>query len=155
MNMQATSSWRFITDGVMGGRSTGVAHELEESGMRCLRMTGQVSTANNGGFIQIRFDLSAPPAPGCRAVRLTVRGNEERYFLHLRTQDAARPWHFYRAGFETHREWRHVNLPFDSFTPADPSMVPTFRPEQITSVALAAFGREHPVAIDLQEWQFA
>ena len=48
-------------------------------------MTGRVSTENKGGFIQIRMELPTPPSAESAGVRLVVRGNEQRYFVHLRT----------------------------------------------------------------------
>ena len=59
--MQPDSRWRFFTDGVMGGVSTGQIAFEEEAGSPFLRMTGHVSTANRGGFIQARRDLTEPP----------------------------------------------------------------------------------------------
>ena len=46
--------WRFIADTVMGGVSTGKVDFLTENGMAYARLTGSVSTENNGGFIQFR-----------------------------------------------------------------------------------------------------
>jgi hypothetical protein len=65
------------------------------------RMTGRVTTANNGGFIQIRKDLGSPPPEGTKGVRLIVRGNGERYFVHLRTSGTLLPWQYYQASFST------------------------------------------------------
>ena len=42
----------------MGGISTGKFVVEEVDGMLCYRMIGNVSTKNNGGFIQIRARLS-------------------------------------------------------------------------------------------------
>ena len=49
-----SQEWNFITDQVMGGLSTGqfIVENIENR--ICYRMTGNVSTKNNGGFIQIR-----------------------------------------------------------------------------------------------------
>ena len=46
-----------ITDQVMGGVSTGNFRVDVVDGVKCYRMTGDVSTKNNGGFIQIRTKL--------------------------------------------------------------------------------------------------
>jgi hypothetical protein len=49
--MQPEARWRFFTDTVMGGVSTGQVVILKEDGQSHARMTGRVSTANRGGFI--------------------------------------------------------------------------------------------------------
>ena len=49
-----SQQWNFITDQVMGGVSTGKFIVEKVDGVMCYRMTGDVSTKNNGGFIQIR-----------------------------------------------------------------------------------------------------
>ena len=49
--------WSFVTDGVMGGLSQGSAKVDKINGTDCYKMTGNVTTENNGGFIQIRTIL--------------------------------------------------------------------------------------------------
>ena len=53
-----SQQWSFITDKVMGGVSTGKFIVEKVDGVMCYRMTGDVSTKNNGGFIQIRVKLN-------------------------------------------------------------------------------------------------
>ena len=69
--MQPETRWRFFTDQVMGGVSTGGVAFAQEDGHAFARMTGHVSTANRGGFIQMRLELGGPglqalgpPVPG-------------------------------------------------------------------------------------------
>ena len=90
--MQPETRWRFFTDEVMGGVSTGQVVFVEQEGRTHARMTGRVSTANRGGFIQMRLDLASPPPAGTAGVRLIVRGNDQRYFVHLRTSGTILPW---------------------------------------------------------------
>ena len=52
-----SQKWYFITDQVMGGVSSGRFQVEEVQNIKCYRMTGDVSTKNNGGFIQIRTKL--------------------------------------------------------------------------------------------------
>ena len=98
--MQPETRWRFFTDQVMGGVSTGGVAFAEEDGTSFARMTGHVSTANRGGFIQMRLDLASPPPEGTTGVRLIVRGNAQRYFVHLRTGGTLLPWQYYQADFD-------------------------------------------------------
>ena len=49
--------WVYFTDTVMGGVSRGKLEYLEKDDEKFYRMTGIVSTENNGGFIQARRNL--------------------------------------------------------------------------------------------------
>ena len=71
----------FVADTVMGGVSQAhLGHELS-GGRPCLRLRGDVSLENNGGFVQAVLDLSATDgsldASSYRGLRLTVCGNGE------------------------------------------------------------------------------
>jgi hypothetical protein len=111
-------AWRFFTDGVMGGLSTGGMDVGTVQGRSALCLRGQVRLENNGGFIQMALDLPAlPDAPHWRGVELEVLGNAHRYGLHLRTSDMTAPWQAWRAGFEAGTAWRTLRLPFAAFEP--------------------------------------
>jgi hypothetical protein len=146
--------WRFFADTVMGGVSTGSVEFFQEDHGNYARMTGNVSTANNGGFIQIRRDLSAPPPRGAVGLRLIVRGNDQRYFVHLRTSRTVLPWQYYQAGFTVTREWSEVRLPFTDFKPSGWLLGETPDPETLKSVGVVAFGRDHEAEIDVLEVGF-
>ena len=90
--MQPETRWQFFTDQVMGGVSTGGVTFAQQDGQSFARMAGRVSTANRGGFIQMRLDLANPPPEGATGVRLIVRGIDQRYFVHLRTGATVLPW---------------------------------------------------------------
>jgi hypothetical protein len=112
--------WRFVTDRVMGGVSTGKISFEEMQGRRCLCLYGDVSLDNNGGFIQVSLDLApegAMNADEFQGIRLVVRGNGASYNLHLKTVDVRRPWQSYRSSFSTEPEWRETQLPFSGFVP--------------------------------------
>jgi hypothetical protein len=126
--LQPETRWQFFTDGVMGGVSTGQVTFLREGSVPFARMTGNVSTANRGGFIQMRLDLHAPPT-GTTGVRLVARGNDKRYFVHLRTSGMILPSQYYQARFDATRRWSEMRLPFDAFRPSGvtcPPEVPSF-----------------------------
>ena len=81
-----SQKWNFITDQVMGGVSTGKFIVEKVDGEMCYRMTGDVSTKNNGGFIQIRAKLNPEiNSKDYEGVYVKVYGNEKNYNLHLRT----------------------------------------------------------------------
>ena len=152
--MQPETRWRFFTDEVMGGVSSGKVVFAQEDGQSFARMTGRVSTANRGGFIQMRLDLTSPPPEGTTGVRLTVRGNGQRYFVHLRTAGTILPWQYYQAGFDVSEGWSEVRLPFDAFTASGALLRNVPRPDSLKSVAVVAYGRDHDATIDVREVAF-
>jgi len=152
--MQSDNRWRFFSDTVMGGVSTGQTTIQQENGQSFARMTGRVSTANNGGFIQMRLDLPEPPPEGTVGVRLVVRGNDQRYFVHLRTTGTVLPWQYYQAHFEATRSWSEVRIPLEQFTASGALLRRVPRARSLTSVAVVAFGRDHEAEIDVREIAF-
>ena len=85
------SRWQLFTDQVMGGVSNGTMVRETVAGRPAIRMRGDVSLENNGGFVQIAIDLSpdgkAVDASPWRGIELDVFGNSEEYSIHLRTED--------------------------------------------------------------------
>ena len=152
--MQPETRWRFFTDGVMGGVSSGQVAFVQDAGRTVARMTGRVSTANRGGFIQMRLDLDSPPPEGTSGVRLVVRGNDQRYFVHLRTAGTVLPWQYYQAGFDVTRAWTEVRLPLDAFAASGALLRAVPRPQSLTSVAVVAYGRDHDAEIEVREIGF-
>lgn len=153
-SMQPQTRWRFFSDQVMGGVSTGGVTFEQEGGTPFARMTGRVSTANRGGFIQMRLDLSSPPPQGTTGVRLEVRGNGQRYFVHLRTGGTLLPWQYYQAGFDVTEGWSEINLPFEAFAASGALLRRVPRAGSLTSVAVVAYGRDHDARIDVHEMGF-
>ncbi|RYH11862.1 NADH ubiquinone oxidoreductase [Tropicimonas sp. IMCC6043] len=141
--------WRFIADTVMGGVSQGQAELVTAGGQRVLRLTGEVSTANRGGFIQAQSRLAAPPEAGVEGVAIRVRGNGERYFLHLRTAATLLPWQYYQAGFGTGPDWQEIRLPLTAFEGSGRLLPRRIAPESIRSVGLVAYGRDHVADVSL------
>jgi hypothetical protein len=152
--LQPETRWRFFTDRVMGGVSSGQVAFPQEDGRPHAHMTGTVSTANNGGFVQMRLDLPDAVPSDATGVRLVVRGNAERYFVHLRTTGTVLPWQYYQAGYDVTGDWREVRLPFDAFRRSGGLLRAQPRPGDIRSVAVVAYGRDHEVDIRVREIGF-
>ena len=53
-NLIKTGQWVYLADTVMGGISEGTAQFEDQGTSQVIRLSGEVSTANNGGFIQVR-----------------------------------------------------------------------------------------------------
>jgi hypothetical protein len=114
------TSWRLITDTVMGGVSQARMTHDRLAGRSCLRLQGDVSLDNQGGFVQIALDLALEgtlDASGYQGVLIDVYGNAETYNVHLRTAGMWLPWQSYRASFTAPAEWRTVRIPFAQFQP--------------------------------------
>lgn len=117
----AGTRWQLVADTVMGGVSAGRMTRETVSGRPAVRLTGEVSLENDGGFLQLALDLAPDGRPvdasAFAGVELDVFGNGERYNVHLRTADVTRPWQSYRHAFEAPPEWRTLRLRFDAFAP--------------------------------------
>lgn len=123
---------------------------VTEGGVTFARLEGRVSTANNGGFIQMRFRLDTPPPAATRGIRLIARGNGETYFVHLRTRGTVLPWQYYQAAFPTSADWQEARIPLSAFRPSGRLLRATPRASDIRSVAVVAFGRDHTARVDIR-----
>ena len=135
--------WRLVSDSVMGGVSVGEMRTEENGGGTAWCLSGEVSTANNGGFLQLALDIgpeTAARAADHEGVSLWVRGNGERYNLHLRSSDLWLPWQSYRSSFATTSEWTTVRLPFSGFEPYKTGAA--LRPEKLKRIGVVAIGRD-------------
>jgi len=146
--------WSYFSDQVMGGVSDGGASLGQDGDARFVRLQGAVSTANNGGFIQIRRRLSDPVPEGTTGLALTVRGNGEEYFVHLRTRATMLPWQYYQAGFPTTAAWRTVQVPFTAFRASGRMLPGQVSAGSIRSIALVAYGRDHDADLSVASIAF-
>lgn len=113
-------AWRAVSDTVMGGISTAKLGITSWQGKDCLHLSGNVSLANNGGFVQARLDLSMAgvlDASAYRGIEIEVWGNGETYNFHLRSNDTHMVWQSYRTRFQALACWQKIQLPFDQFIP--------------------------------------
>jgi|SRR5208283_1005974 len=115
------TSWRLFTDRVMGGVSQGTLVRDTVAGRPAIRMRGEVSLENNGGFVQISLDLTKDLGVGNASawfgVELDAVGDDQAYNVHLRTEDLTRPWQSYRESFKADGQWRTIQLRFEKFLP--------------------------------------
>ena len=127
----------------MGGVSNGTMVREMVAGRPAIRMLGDVSLENNGGFVQIALDLTADgkaiDASAWRGIELEVFGNNEEYNIHLRTDDLNRPWQSYRQSFRADLRWRRVQFQFQDFTPYRTDT--TLDARRLRRIGLVAIGR--------------
>lgn len=111
--------WEYVSDGVMGGVSSGGLNFQSVCGRDAQRLTGRISLENNGGFIQMAFDLESAgegiDPSEWDGIEFDHRGNGESYDLRLRTEDLTQPWQSFRSAFGTLDTWRTARLPFEGF----------------------------------------
>jgi hypothetical protein len=141
--------WDFFTDQVMGGKSTGQILLEGDAGQTVLHLQGDVSTRNNGGFIQARLTLPERLPKDARGLEVKVKGNGQTYYIHVRTGGTVLPWNFYQAAFDTTSDWQVVRLPFKDFTAQGRLLRKTFSADAVKSLAVAAFGRDHTADVSV------
>lgn len=142
--MKLNPDWEYVADGVMGGVSSGRATKAEVKGREAMRLQGQVSLDNNGGFVQMAFDLEpdggAFDASEWSGIWLEVSGNGEEYDLRLRTDELSRPWQSFRADFVAPEEWTEIRMPFTDFEPHRTDTA--LNTERLRRIGVLAIGRE-------------
>ena len=150
------TKWIDITDQVMGGISEMTTVRDDYEGEPALRMRGDVSLENNGGFIQSRLMLQPGRklvnASAFKGIRIRVRGNGENYALHLRTSRTILPWQYYSASFPTTGQWKTIDVPFSAFKPA--SLGTPLNPAKLRSVALVAIKKQMQADVALSRIEF-
>ena len=75
------TNWQFVSDRVMGGVSSGKMEFVNEDDRSSMHMTGAVSLANNGGFIQARTSFNPEgrsfDARRFTGIKLRIKGNTQ------------------------------------------------------------------------------
>jgi hypothetical protein len=142
--MELNPAWEYVADDVMGGVSNGSLHQETHLGREATVLRGDVSLDNNGGFVQIAFDLR-PDGTGFDAsdwtgLELDVSGNGEPYDIRLRTDQLTRPWQSFRTDFTTQLDWETLRIPFNAFVSHKTDAV--FDPAQLRRIGILAIGRE-------------
>ena len=149
-NLVYENNWAYLADTVMGGVSQGGA----EFSAGALRLTGEVSTKNNGGFIQVRTRIDPVQSSGKIGIKIKVRGNGDVYYLHIRNASARLPWHYYTANFKTTDKWREILIPFDNFEKSATFMPKKLRSDTIKTIGLVAYGKDHNADVSLANLEF-
>ncbi len=148
-------NWAFFTDGVMGGLSEGRAIISNVSGSDCYHMTGNVTTENNGGFIQIRNQLNPSiSTKEYKGIYLKVYGNSEDYSIHLRTALTMAPWQYYKFSFKTSNQWNEIRAPFSDFKKSNNYQPSELVGQKIKSIGLVAGFKDFQADICLSEIGF-
>ena len=153
-NFQDPTQWRYIADNVMGGVSSGNIEFKKIDGENFAILTGNVTTKNNGGFIQIRRDLNTIKLDDATSIRLIASGNNQKYYIFLKTTGTRLPWQYYKAEFTPNEDFNEFILPIDKFEKSGILMTSKINSKKITSVGIVAFGRDHSAKIAIKELEF-
>ena len=159
--------WKYQSDQVMGGVSQGDASLVQDGDMFFFRLTGDVSTRNNGGFVQFRSKVSLFNKPEMfqlihnadkggqelEGVRLKVRGNGERYHVMIRTYSTWSPSDYYYHTFDTSIDWQQVDLPFSEFRRSKSGEM-DLGADQMRDFAVVAYGRDFKSDVSVSNISF-
>ena len=149
-NLVYENNWAYLADTVMGGVSRGGA----EFSAGALRLTGQVSTKNNGGFIQVRTRIDPTETVGKSGIKIKVKGNGDVYYLHVRNASARLPWQYYTASFQTSEKWKDIAISFEEFEKSATLMPRKLNPESIKTIGLVAYGKDHDADVSIANLEF-
>ena len=143
-------NWKFISDSVMGGVSEGKIEFLKDQNSYFARMTGFVSLENDGGFIQFRKKVRDINNDFVNGISVNAKGNNKKYFVHIRTTGTILPWQYYQAPFAVDEKWKIIKIPYSAFKRSGIMLSKVIDPNNITSIAIVAYGYEHKVMGDVE-----
>ena len=153
-NFDNPEKWQFITDKVMGGVSSGKVEFININNNLYARMRGNVSIKNKGGFIQVRRKLEKLNLEGSKFIEIIAKGNNQNYFIHLRTLGTFLPWQYYQISFKVIKNFKTFKLPINEFKRSSVFLSKNINPKNITSIGIVAFGRDHYADIYIKEINF-
>ena len=147
-------NWKFISDSVMGGVSEGKIEFMKDQNSYFARMTGFVSWENDGGFIQFRKKVRDINNDFVNGISVNAKGNNKKYFVHIRTTGTILPWQYYQAPFVVDEKWKIIKIPYSAFKRSGIMLSKVIDPNNITSIAIVAYGYEHKVMVDVENISF-
>ena len=133
----------------MGGVSSGELDLLNTSKNTFIRLSGTVSTKNNGGFIQYRSDYDFDEG-NFKGIRIKARGIPSEYtfifepILYL-------PWQYYSGKFFVTENWKVIEILFDDFKKSNFYQPSKFTSSEIKSIGFVAFGKNFCAQLDIVE----
>ena len=153
--LELSPNWEYVADTVMGGVSRGVAQVEHVAGRDAIRLTGDVSLDNNGGFVQIAFDLNggaAFDASSYSGITFDVFGNGTSYDVRMRTSALTRPWQSFRTDFIAPPVWTTVRIAFSELEAHRTDSV--FDAKDLRRIGVLAIGREMQADIAISAFGF-
>lgn len=165
----SVKNWKYFSDQVMGGISEGQV-SLEQDGDKVfIRLSGDIRTDNNGGFIQLRTSTSLSNKPlmfksihnskkdgkKLQGIRLNARGNGETYHIFIQTSLLHwLPIDFHTATFDTGPNWEMVEIPFNKFKKLKNDKDSNIDAEDIKTFGIVAYGRDFTSDLSVSSIEF-
>ena len=140
--------WEFVSDKVMGGVSEGKFEILRKKKKIFLRLSGVVSTENNGGFIQVRSNIDIGRV-NFKGIRIRAKGLPSEYFVHIRTSFLLLPWQYYSGKFVVSEVWEDHEILFQNFEKSNFYQPSLFSSSDIKSIGFVAFGKNFEAQLDI------
>jgi len=112
-NHSELSNWMIVNDDVMGGISS-CKITLDKNGNGLYE--GQISTANNGGFSSIRYNLNKTEVKEGAYFLIRLKGDNKKYQFRVKTNK--RDYHSYIISFKTSNEWETIKIPLIDMYPS-------------------------------------
>ena len=151
-------SWRFVKDQVMGGKSDGsmILKESTNQNFDYISAKGNVST-DGGGFLMFRKEINADNLNNFSKLKFKARGNNEKYFIHIKTKGSIFPLVRYLSEFDVTEEWQDFEIEFDEFirySNKNPKKR-NLKPKKIKLIGVEASGRDFEMDIDVASMSFS
>ena len=108
------SPWLVISDQVMGGVSSAELRQEQRDNSHCICLSGRTSLDNNGGFVQMKFDIqSSLLRTGYQGIFIELYGSAHEYNLHIKTTQLTRPWQSFRSSLAVEPRWTRFIVPYE------------------------------------------
>ena len=153
-DLSRLGNWVYFADTVMGGKSSGTAERVNVNGRSAIRLTGNVTTENNGGFIQVRRELESGQGADIEGISFETKGNGETYYIHIRNGSSRLPWQYYSASFRTSSNWETVKIRFTDFQRSGAFMAKSLKKKTIDSIGIVAYGKDHQALVLISNLKF-
>ena len=104
-----------------------------------------------------RKEIDANNLGNFSKVKFKARGNNEKYFIHIKTRGSIFPWVRYLSEFEVTNEWQDFEIEFTEFIRYS-NKSPKKRnlnPKKIKLIGVEASGRDFDMEIDIASMSFS
>ena len=85
---------------------------------------------------------------------MKVRGNNQKYSVHVRTKYLFLPWQYYSAIFIANSKWRVVSIDFSNFSKSNFYQPNKFSSKDIKTIGIVAIGGDFKADVDIASIEF-
>jgi hypothetical protein len=104
-----------------------------------------------------RKEIDADNLNDFSKIKFKARGNNEKYFIHIKTKGSIFPWVRYLSEFDVTEEWQDFEIEFDEFirySNKNPKKR-NLNPKKIKLIGVEASGRDFEMDIDVASMSFS